>query len=652
MWFLLTQIFFLLILAALFGAALMYWWTKSRYEDVTETHTDLVNQSHTLAGRGITRDDLKAEVAGLTAAMPTTDLEPLAQRLTGLEAAVSNFRIPEAYLDPLHARLARLEGYATAPDDSSGILAARISDMEASIASLGSEVGKIQNADLEPIDYRMAQLESAINQLDFTNDVDLGPVHSGLARVELALDNLEFPKMEIEPDREYLGAMETRLAEFNERLDDNRKSDVETLMIRMQTLSSSIAQLRMPDMDGVNVKLGRIETSVSSFGDFKIDVPEPNLDALHERLRLIENQLRYTQEPSRESTQRFSDIEDSIATVMSRLTHVSTQIGGIGTPVVNLEPIQDRMRSIETRLLAPNDDMANLYLRLSDLEAATASVHQKISGVETSVSMIDRTQVDLSPLQSRLIGLETLLGNIRSDLRSMPDMANVERRLGSLQEAFLGLREPDLAPLVSSIRSIESRVDFGSVENRLTSIEYGLAAMHDMLRRRSDAAEVRAEMRSETRSFVAEAPARRSTDARPRKSEAAPVERVKRERTETRSSVERKSTRKRRPKRDRAEREADAIHQYRQPDDQANLLVEAAFGTPDELEEINGVGPMLCALLHDVGVYYFWQVAEWGDEEISFVDDKLQHFRGRIDRDDWVGQAEDLADLPSSAQRP
>ncbi len=648
MWFLLTQIFFLLILAALFGAAMMYWWIKSRYEDVTETHTDLVNQSRTLAGRGLTRDDLKAEVAGLTAAMPTTDLEPLNQRLTGLETAVSNFRVPETFLDPLHARLARLEGYATAPDDSLGILAARMSDMEAMISSLTDEVGKIENTDLEPIDYRMAQLENAINQLDFSNDVDLGPVHSGLARVELALDNLELPKVETELDREYLGAMEARLAEFNERLDDNRKSDVETLMIRMQTLSSSIAQLRMPDMDGVNAKLGRIESSVTSFGDFKVDVPEPNLDALHERLRLIENQLRYTQEPSRESTQRFSDLEDSIATVMSRLSHVSTQIGGIGTPVVNLEPIQDRMRSIETRLLAPNDDMANLYLRLSDLEAATAAVHQKISGVETSVSMIDRTQVDLSPLQSRLIGLETLLGNIRSDLRGMPDMANVERRLGSLQEAFLGLREPDLTPLVSSIRSIENRVDFGSVENRLTSIEYGLAAMHDMLRRRSDTAETR----SEVRTVIQETPTRRSTDVKPALAETARTETVRRERTESRSSVERKSTRKRQPKRDRAEREADAIHQYRQPDDEANLLVEAAFGNPDDLEEINGVGPMLCALLHDIGVYYFWQVAEWGDEEINYVDNKLQHFRGRIERDDWVGQAEDLADLPGSAQRP
>ena len=37
MWFLLTQIFPLLLLAAVLGAVLAYWWLKNRQEDVTES---------------------------------------------------------------------------------------------------------------------------------------------------------------------------------------------------------------------------------------------------------------------------------------------------------------------------------------------------------------------------------------------------------------------------------------------------------------------------------------------------------------------------------------------------------------------------------------------------------------------------------------
>jgi predicted flap endonuclease-1-like 5' DNA nuclease len=102
----------------------------------------------------------------------------------------------------------------------------------------------------------------------------------------------------------------------------------------------------------------------------------------------------------------------------------------------------------------------------------------------------------------------------------------------------------------------------------------------------------------------------------------------------------------------RPERDADPINAFRRADDQANLLTEPAFGQPDDLERIDGVGPMLRALLHDLGIYYFWQVAEWSNAEIDWVESKLAHFRGRIRRDDWVGQSRALAAAPGAVKRP
>ncbi|MEL6245693.1 MAG: NADH:ubiquinone oxidoreductase, partial [Pseudomonadota bacterium] len=62
--------------------------------------------------------------------------------------------------------------------------------------------------------------------------------------------------------------------------------------------------------------------------------------------------------------------------------------------------------------------------------------------------------------------------------------------------------------------------------------------------------------------------------------------------------------------------------------------------------------PMLRQLLNETGVYYFWQIAEWSPQAVDYVDEKLQHFKGRISRDDWVGQSSTLAALASSAKRP
>ena len=61
---------------------------------------------------------------------------------------------------------------------------------------------------------------------------------------------------------------------------------------------------------------------------------------------------------------------------------------------------------------------------------------------------------------------------------------------------------------------------------------------------------------------------------------------------------------------------------------------------------------MLRELLNDIGVYYFWQVAEWTNDEITFVDNRLLHFKGRIRRDDWIDHARVLAQSPTAARRP
>ncbi len=62
----------------------------------------------------------------------------------------------------------------------------------------------------------------------------------------------------------------------------------------------------------------------------------------------------------------------------------------------------------------------------------------------------------------------------------------------------------------------------------------------------------------------------------------------------------------------------------------------------DDLKLISGVGPVLEGILHSIGIYTFAQVASWKKAEREWVDGYL-NFKGRIERDDWVKQAEALA---------
>lgn len=63
---------------------------------------------------------------------------------------------------------------------------------------------------------------------------------------------------------------------------------------------------------------------------------------------------------------------------------------------------------------------------------------------------------------------------------------------------------------------------------------------------------------------------------------------------------------------------------------------------PDDLKTISGIGPKVEEVLNKLGVWSFAQIAAWSDKEIAWVEDHLQ-LKGRIGRDDWIGQAAGFA---------
>lgn len=65
-------------------------------------------------------------------------------------------------------------------------------------------------------------------------------------------------------------------------------------------------------------------------------------------------------------------------------------------------------------------------------------------------------------------------------------------------------------------------------------------------------------------------------------------------------------------------------------------------GVADDLKLISGVGPAMEARLNALGITTWGQVASLSADDIAKVDSVL-NFKGRIDRDQWIKQAEALA---------
>ncbi|MCA0207384.1 NADH-quinone oxidoreductase subunit E [Pararhodobacter sp.] len=72
-------------------------------------------------------------------------------------------------------------------------------------------------------------------------------------------------------------------------------------------------------------------------------------------------------------------------------------------------------------------------------------------------------------------------------------------------------------------------------------------------------------------------------------------------------------------------------------------LQAARGGKADDLKRIKGIGPKLEVLCNRLGFYHFDQIAAWTPQEIAWVDQNLEGFKGRVTRDQWVAQAKLLA---------
>ncbi|MGB5625767.1 MAG: hypothetical protein WBM61_08555 [Woeseiaceae bacterium] len=62
----------------------------------------------------------------------------------------------------------------------------------------------------------------------------------------------------------------------------------------------------------------------------------------------------------------------------------------------------------------------------------------------------------------------------------------------------------------------------------------------------------------------------------------------------------------------------------------------------DDLKDIVGIGKVFEHTLNELGVYTFKQIAEFTVADISRVNAELKEFKGRMEQDDWIGQAKEL----------
>ncbi|MFT5135919.1 MAG: large subunit ribosomal protein L21 [Arenicella sp.] len=66
-----------------------------------------------------------------------------------------------------------------------------------------------------------------------------------------------------------------------------------------------------------------------------------------------------------------------------------------------------------------------------------------------------------------------------------------------------------------------------------------------------------------------------------------------------------------------------------------------AKSSADDLSKLSGVGPVIVGKLEALGITTFQQIADFNAQDIARIDEEL-NFKGRIERDEWVKQANEF----------
>ena len=286
----------------------------------------------------------------------------------------------------------------------------------------------------------------------------------------------------------------------------------------------------------------------------------------------------------------------------------------------------------DLRKAAERTDAANwerLWNRIDALpapeETDLSKVFERLDGVRTAIAGIPKpASVDFAPVEKRLESLAGRIDDIPEPAKpKAPDLRPLTDRIDKLDREIRAIPAPvDIDPLNERLRSLETavrnipapppqqEVDLQPVHNGLVSIREQISGLPNV-------------------------------DLKPIDGRLRAIE----------SEIGKLGKRITRPVPARQQSEPESTPRTRRSEE-PKILSAALYGKKDDLKLISGVGPKLERLLNKNGVYYFWQVASWSRNDIKIIDERLDSFKGRISRDDWVSQAKQLKRSPGAATIP
>ena len=564
--------------------------------------------------------------------------------VSSLAARTSELDTANTSLQAANERVTSFEGEIETSKRNYAELESRFSTQETELGTLRPLRGE-----LESRDATITDLNARLGTLEAEKDAELKRLRTDLEKSQAAGNRAAELESQLAVTRKDLDARTAAETSATERL-----TALEADLSEKDTQLAELSRRSTVDVDELQGKLSAIEDELS----YK-----------NQRLTTVEAELAQAQEGTAESGELRSQLESLRADLNARDSRITELEAQTQTPDVDVDALQSELASLRGSLNIREDRIAQLEAKTSSsgaLEQERDTLQERLSAQEARVAELE-SQLAAKPSgedAARLESLQTEVNSRNERIRELEaqlasaggdsdEVTRLTSQLASLQ-GDLGIRSSRIAELEGQVNDPERALSL--LSGRYTLQRPNLAmrflggrvrlrgylpeeARNDVITRVNDAlgeGSVLDELRSDD---VVSVPTWMPDTLRLTPDLAKDLQdgslRVD-ERGATISGIVAEEA-----QRDRV---LSAVRQ-RLGDEltvENRLQVVGEDIEADDLKEIKGIETVLEPVMHSIGVYTFRQIARWSQEDVEQVRDSLDKFKTRIERENWIEQAREL----------
>ena len=356
-----------------------------------------------------------------------------------------------------------------------------------------------------------------------------------------------------------------------------------------------------------------------------------HLDRLHDDWQVkLDNFVRQRDHLMAEATTLRSTIESQQATI-------SKHEASVARAQIEIQSAQEKERLLTKNLFTLRSERENFKSKMVDFQNKLAVVQQQSSELQSEfIKSRDFYKAELTKAFEKRKALEIKFDNAKAEHESFSNLLtsarseheSVNKMLESARKRLANLDALEQDVIKLEAENAQLKHDAAGTRLEIEALRRDVEEIEELKVQNKELAHCLKSMENSRKQY--ERDAQRYREQAGQQEQQSETLRVKLDEVEQNFA-------------DMERQQREALSDARKPPAPPKLNgKEVLEQEVDDLKEIVGIGKVFEQALHELGIVNFRQIAAFDISDVARVNSKLKDFKGRMEQDDWIGQAKEL----------